>query len=63
MAEKARAVSAYRFHMFEESEKAVRKPSFNLFYTSSEPANYHKENRFEGKSNYNFYYPTGETYE
>lgn len=41
----------------------MARQSFSHFYTSSEPAKYHKENRFEGKSNYHFYYPTGETYE
>ena len=34
-----------------------------VFPTNNEPVNFHKENRFEGRSNYQFYYPTGETFE
>ena len=62
-ANKARAISAVRFNRFEETEKSVKKENYEVFYTSNEPVAYHKENRFEGKSNYQFYYPTGETYE
>lgn len=59
----ARAVSLSRFSRFEENEKSVKSQNFKAFYTSSEPTTYHKENRFEGRSNYQYYYPTGETYE
>lgn len=34
-----------------------------VFPTTNEPVIFHKENRFEGRSNYQFYYPTGETFE
>lgn len=60
---KNRAISLSRFSKFEETEKAVQKFPFNVFYTSNEPTQYRKENRFEGKSSYMFYYPTGEMYE
>lgn len=39
------------------------KHPFGVFYTSNEPTAYHKENRFEGKSNYMYYYPTGQVHE
>lgn len=60
---KNHAISMSRFSKFEETEKAVQKLPFNVFYTSNEPTLYHKENRFEGKSCYNYYYPTGEMHE
>lgn len=41
----------------------MQKHKFKSFFTSKEPTTYHRENRFEGKSNYQFYYPTGETFE
>ena len=63
LAMNARAVSASRFSKFSENEKSVRKESFKAFFTSNEPTVYHKENRFEGRSNYMRYYPTGETFE
>ena len=59
----ARNLSASRFSRFEENEKRVEKQPFKVFFTSNEPTTYHRENRFEGKSNYQFYYPTGETFE
>lgn len=59
----ARAISASRFSRFEENEKTVQKEPYKVFFTSNEPTVYHRENRFEGKSNYQFYYPTGETFE
>lgn len=62
-AQNARAISAQRFTRFEENERSVKKPLFNVFYTSNEPVTYHQENRFEGRSSYQFYYPTGETHE
>jgi len=37
----------------------VKKFPFKAFYTSNEPTAYHMENRFEGRSNYMGYYPTG----
>jgi hypothetical protein len=60
---KGRELSVKRFLRFEETEKCVEKQPYKAFYTSNEPTIYHKENRFEGRSNYMFYYPTGETYE
>jgi len=59
----ARAVSVNRFLRFEESEKKIKQYPFGKFYTSSEPVTYHEENRFEGKSSYNAYFPTGEVFE
>ena len=59
----ARGISASRFSKFEENEKSVAVQPYKAFFTSNEPTCYHKENRFEGRSNYQFYYPTGETYE
>lgn len=48
---------------FEETEKSVKKLNYDKLFTSNEPTAYHFENRFEGKSNYAFYYPTGEVFE
>jgi hypothetical protein len=58
-----RAVSASRFSGFGETEKAVQKQNFGTFFTSKEPNVYHHENRFEGKSSYLSYFPTGEVFE
>ena len=50
---------------FEKTERAIRERPFDSFYTvnmSSEPpvkVKYHEENRFEGKSSYYHYYPSG----
>ncbi len=63
LASNIRALSASSFPRFEEQEKAVQKPKFKCFFTSNEPTTYHRENRFEGRSNYQYYYPTGETFE
>lgn len=52
-----------RYSKFEETEKAVKAHPFPNFYTSNEPVQFHKENRFEGKSNYLAYYPTGQAFE
>lgn len=59
----ARAISLSRLSKFEENDKQVKKFPFNAFYTSNEPNAYHMENRFEGRSNYMGYYPTGMVYE
>jgi len=58
-----RGVSAGRYSRFEENDRAEQTHPFKAFYTSNEPAEYRKENRFEGRGNYQFYYPTGETFE
>ena len=66
MSANARGVSAGRYARFEENDRAVQQFPFKEFYTSSNPAvpvEYRKENRFEGRSNYQHYYPTGETFE
>ena len=60
---KNRAISLSKFSKFEETEKATQSYPFKVFYTSNEPTAYRKENRFEGKSAYQFYYPTGEMHE
>ena len=52
-----------RFSKFEENEKSVQKLPFGVFFTSNEPTTFHKENRFEGRSSYQHYYPTGHTHE
>jgi hypothetical protein len=48
----ARNISASRFSRFEENEKTVEKQPYKVFFTSNEPTSYHRENRFEGRSNY-----------
>ena len=60
---KNRALSVQRFLRFEENEKSVTKYPMSVFPTTNEPVNFHKENRLEGRSNYQFYYPSGETFE
>jgi len=59
----ARGVSASRYSRFDENDRAIMNHPYKAFYTSNEPAEYRKENRFEGRGNYQFYYPTGETFE
>lgn len=59
----ARGVSAGRYTRFDETDRAVETQPFKAFYTSNEPVEYRKENRFEGRGNYQNYYPTGETFE
>lgn len=44
-------------------DKSVKKYPFEAFFTSNEPTAYHQENRFEGKSSYLAYNPTGEVFE
>jgi len=63
LAQNNRAISMSRFSKFEENEKSVKNHPFKVFFTSNEPTAFHKENRFEGRSNYQYYYPTGETHE
>ena len=63
MAANARALSISRFSRFDEQEKSVQKLKYKTFFTSNEPTVYNYENRFEGKSNYMRYYPTGQTFE
>ena len=62
-ASNARAISLSRFSKFEENDKSVKTYPFEAFFTSNEPTTYHQENRFEGKSNYLAYKPTGEVWE
>ena len=62
-ASNAQAISHFRNSKFEENEKSVTQYPFKTFYTSGEPVLYHKENRFEAKSNYLSYYPSGMTCE
>lgn len=62
-ASNARAISVSRFSKFEENDKSVKSYPFKAFFTSNEPTTYHQENRFEGKSNYLAYKPTGEVWE
>lgn len=62
-AQNNRAISVGRFSKFEENEKSTKSHPFKVFFTSNEPTQFHKENRFEGRSNYQFYYPTGLTHE
>lgn len=44
---------------FSQKEKAVRTHPFSQFYSTGEPVQFKTQNRFEGKSNYFHYYPTG----
>ena len=62
-ASNARAISVSRFSKFEENDKAAKKYPFEAFFTSNEPTAYRQENRFEGKSSYLAYKPTGEVFE
>lgn len=62
-ASNARAISLSRFARFEENDKSVKSYPFGAFFTSNEPTAYHQENRFEGKSSYMAYKPTGEVFE
>ena len=46
-----------------QSEGAIRKHPFKTFYTTSDPVYFDQKNTFEGRSNYNCYYPSGEATE
>ena len=48
---------------FAHTEGAVRKLPFKTFYTTNEEVLYDTVNKFEGRSNYQHYYPTGEATE
>ena len=48
---------------FEENDRSTKKYPFGHFFSSNEPTAYHQENRFEGKSGYLSYKPTGEVFE
>jgi hypothetical protein len=48
---------------FAQSEGAVRKHPFKTFYTTSDPVYFDTKNTFEGRSNYQQYYPSGEATE
>lgn len=64
MSQNARAVSASHYSKFEENDRSQQNYPFTSYFTSTEhKVAYRKENRFEGRSNYQFYYPTGETFE
>jgi hypothetical protein len=64
LSQNARAVSASHFSRFEENDRARQNYPFTTYFCSTEhQVAYRKENRFEGRSNYQFYYPTGETFE
>jgi hypothetical protein len=48
---------------FAHTEGAVRKLPFKTFYTTGEEVQFDTVNKFEGRSNYQHYYPTGEATE
>ena len=48
---------------YAHTEGAVKKHPFQTFFTTGEPVNFETVNKFEGRSNYQHYYPTGETTE
>ena len=48
---------------FEEDERSTYSHPFKLFYTTGEPVVFTSQNRFEGKSNYQNYFPTTEIME
>jgi len=48
---------------FSQTEGAVRKHPFATFFTTAEPVNFETVNKFEGRSNYQHYFPTGEATE
>jgi hypothetical protein len=63
LSQNTRAISASHFSKFEENDRATQNYPFTTYFCSDQPVAYRKENRFEGRSNYQFYYPTGETFE
>lgn len=64
LSQNTRAISASHYSKFEENDKAIQNYPFTTYFCSTEnQVAYRKENRFEGRSNYQFYYPTGETFE
>lgn len=48
---------------FAQEEGAVMKVPFKTFYTTGEDVKFDTVNKFEGKSGYFSYYPTGEIHE
>ena len=44
---------------FEHTERAQSAHPFKTYYTTGEPVVYKNVNKFEGRSNYFHYYPTG----
>lgn len=48
---------------FAQDEKAVMKHPFKTFYTTGEEVKFESVNKFEGRSSYFSYFPTGEIYE
>lgn len=59
-----RVISASHFSKFEENDRATENYPFTTYFCATDQkVAYRKENRFEGRSNYQFYYPTGETFE
>ena len=49
--------------LFEEEEGAIKNLPFGKFFSTNEPVVFKTQNRFEGKSNYNSYYPTSDILE
>jgi DNA-binding PadR family transcriptional regulator len=45
---------------FEEEERSTITHPFKFFYTTGEPVEFTTVNRFEGRSNYNNYYPSND---
>ena len=43
---------------FEEEEGAFQSLPFGKFFSTNDPVIFKTQNRFEGKSNYHYYYPT-----
>ncbi len=46
--------------VFEETEGAYNELPFNKFYSTNDPVVFKSQNRFEGRSNYHYYYPSSD---
>lgn len=45
---------------FDETEGAYNELPFNKFYSTNDNVVFKSQNRFEGRSNYHYYYPTSD---
>jgi hypothetical protein len=45
---------------FEESERAIYEYPFSKFFSTNDPVKFKTQNRFEGRSNYHYYYPSSD---
>ena len=45
---------------FEETERQIKEYPFGRFFSTNDPVVFKTQNRFEGRSNYNNYYPSSD---